>query len=529
MTQRRTEPGGTPDLGPIDHLDLARPGQRRAVTPPPAAKSRRAWPWLLAVAAVAVLGGLGLLLDHWRERIGERLVPESAINVQIEQAQLALVRGELSNADGSGARERFQAVLARDPDQLAARAGMAAVRDAALAQARAAINAGDGATARARIVMARSMAAPASALVRLEHDLQQIESTGADVAERLERARAAQALGRLEQAPDGALVLYLDVLRLQPDNALALGGRGEILSGLVVQAQQALARGELDQAEALAARVVEADPSHLELPALKARLGEAQQERQREREARLASATGDLRGGRLDAAAQGFLALLAADPASAEARQGLDQTAAAMAARAGREAADFDFAAAEASLQRARDWQPDSPAIAAAERRLAQARAAQGQLPAANPARLAGLVEQARTAMRQGDLIDPPGASAWDYLRQASAIAPGAPDVRSATAEYDRRARACFEDDLAGNRLSGAQSCLDARAARDAAGAGLAADRRRLADRWLAFADERLGANELALARRALRSAQALDPTHPGLAAMAERLARAGG
>jgi hypothetical protein len=131
--------------------------------------------------------------------------------------------------------------------------------------------------------------------------------------------------------------------------------------------------------------------------------------------------------------------------------------------------------------------------------------------------------------MRQGDLIDPPGASAWDFLRQASAIAPGSTELRAALAEYDRRALACFEDELAGNRLSRAQSCLDARAARDAGSAALMADRRRLADRWLAFADERLGANELVLARRALSSAQALDPAHPGLVAIAERLARAGG
>lgn len=528
MTQRRTEPGGTPDLGPMDHLDLAGPGHRGAA-PAPAPKPRRAWPWVLLVAAAVGLGGLALLLGQWREQIGERLVPDSAINVQIELAQQALARGELSAADGSGARERFQAVLARDPDHLAARAGMAAVRDAALAQARAAIDQGDAATARARIGMARGMAAPASALERLEQDLQRIETTGADVAGLLERARAAQAQGRLEQVPDGALALYLDVLQRQPDNTLALAGRGEILSGLVVQAQQALDRGELAQAQALADRVVQADPSHLELPTLQARLGEARQRRQRESEALLARAVDERRAGRLEAAAEAFLALLAADPAAAEARRGLDDTAAAMAARAGREAADFDFDAAEASLQLARTWQPASPAIAAAERRVAQSRAAQGQLPAANPERLAGLVEQARTAMRQGDLIDPPGASAWDFLRQASAIAPGSAEVRSTLAEYDRRALACFEDELAGNRLSRAQSCLDARAARDAGSAGLGADRRRLADRWLAFADERLGANELALARRALNSAQALDPTHPGLVAIAERLARAGG
>ncbi len=526
MTQRRTEPGGTPDLGPMDHLDLGRPSHR---APAPAATPRRAWPWMRLAVAVALIAGLVLLLGQWREQIGQRLVPDSAINLQIEQAQQALARGDLSQADGSGARERFQAVLARDPDHLAARAGMAAVRDAALAQARAAIAVGDDATARARMDMARGMAAPASELARLEQDIQRIETTGADVADRLERARAAQAQGRLEQLPDGALALYLDVLQQQPDNALALAGRSEILSGLVVQAQQALARGEIDQAEALAARVVQADPSHLELPALKARLGEAQQQRQREREALLAMAAGELRTGRLESAAEAFVALLAAEPGSADARQGLDAAAAAMARRAGREAADFDFPAAEASLQRAREWQPASPAIAAAERRLAQARSAQGQLPAADPARLAGLIEQARTAMRQGDLIDPPGASAWDFLRQASAIAPGSADLRASIAEYDRRALACFEDELAGNRLSRAQSCLDARAARDAGSAALMADRRRLADRWLAFADERLGANELALARRALQSAQALDPAHPGLVAIAERLARAGG
>ncbi|MBW8366967.1 MAG: hypothetical protein K0M70_03810, partial [Arenimonas sp.] len=321
MTQRRTEPGGTPDLGAIEGIDLARSGRQPSTPAAPPRAPRRAWPWVLLVLLVAALAGLALMLGQWRQQIGERLVPESAINLQIEQAQQALDRGELSRADGSGARERFQAVLARDPDHLAARVGMAAVRDAALDQARDAIAQGDAATARARIEMARGMAAPAASLQRLEQDLQRIETTGADVADRLERARAAQAQGRLEQVPDGALALYLEVLQLQPDNALALMGRSEILSGLVAQAQQALARGQLDQAEALAARVVQADPSHLELPALKARLGEAQQQRQREREAQLASAHDHLRAGRPERAAEVFMALLAADPASAQARQ----------------------------------------------------------------------------------------------------------------------------------------------------------------------------------------------------------------
>ena len=129
--------------------------------------------------------------------------------------------------------------------------------------------------------------------------------------------------------------------------------------------------------------------------------------------------------------------------------------------------------------------------------------------------------------MRRGDLIDPPGDSAWDRLRVAAAIAPDHPDVLMALDEYDRRARACFEDELAGNRLSRAQGCLDAMVVRDRRGDGMLRDRRRLAGRWLAFAEERLGAGELALARRAIDAAQSLDPGHPGLVVMEERLARA--
>ena len=531
MNDRRVEPGQAPALGSLDQLDLGEPSRR---PPPPAAptvRRPRRWPWALAVLLLLV-ASLAVVLGLWREQIGRQLVPESAVNRQIDQAQQALARGELSSPDGRGAREQFQAVLARDPDHPAARAGMNAVRDAAVEQARAALAAGDTDTAAERLALARAMAAPAADLSLLELELQRLQSAGADIADLLGRAREAHAAGQLEQVPNGALALYSDVLRLQPDNAIALDGRREILAGLLRDAEAALARGEPDAAMALVARVVEADPSHLGLPSLQARLGEVQQRRQREREAILATATADLRAGRLDAAAAGYRQLQAADPESVDARQGLQDAAAALAARARREAADFDFDAAEASLAVARGWAPDSPDVEAAARRVAEARAAREALPpaaASDPDRLLALLERARAAMRRGDLIDPPGEAAWDFLRQAAAIEPGSADLRDAQAEYDRRARACFEDELAGNRLSAAQACLDARLARERGGDALAADRRRLADRWLAFADERLGANELALARRALQSAQAVDPTHPGLAALSERLARAGG
>ena len=66
-------------------------------------------------------------------------------------------------------------------------------------------------------------------------------------------------------------------------------------------------------------------------------------------------------------------------------------------------------------------------------------------------------------------------------------------------------------------------------AVRERGGGSLDDDRRRLADRWLAFAEERLGASELALARRALDAARSVDPSNPRLEPFAERLRRAGG
>lgn len=531
MIDHRPDPERAPLIGSLDGLDLAGPG--RAAVPPartPRSRPARAGLWILIGLALGVVLGGGWALSHWRESLGEQLLPVSDLNQQMHEARAALARGELSIPDGSGARERFQAVLARDPDHLGARAGLTAVRDAALAQARAAMIAGDPATARSRLELARAMAAPAADLTLLEMELHRLESTGADIADLLQRARAAQAAGRLEQVPDGALALYNDVLRLQPDSAIALDGRRNILGGLLAQAQSALQAGDIASAEALVARVVETDPSHLGLPAVRASVGEASAHRQGRREAVLRDAAESLRGGQLEQAAQAYLALLADEPGLVEARQGLDDAAAAVAARASRQAADFDFESAESSLRLARAWSPESPAIAAAERRVAQAQGSRVALPpAADVAQLHTLLRQATEAMRRGRLIDPPGDSAWDQLHRAAAIAPDDPDVRLALAEFDRRARACFEDELAGNRLSRAQACLDAMLARDRSGDGLAGDRRRLADRWLAFAEERLGASELALARRAIHAAQMLDPAHPGLAAIGERLARAGG
>ena len=527
MPDRRDDPANAPRLGALDQLDLEprRPAPPPAGPPTPAPRRPR-WPWILL--AIAVLAGATALgLARWRESLGDHLVPTSETNRLIQAAQAALAEGELSRPDGQGARELFQSVLARDPDHPRARSGLAAVRNTAVRRAREAVLKGDVEAARRDLALAQAMAAPASDLADIEAGLRRGSAEEEAIADLLARARAAHLAGQAD-GPDGALALYAQVLARQPDSALALDGRRELLSGWLVQAEDMLQAGDLEAAAAEVARVVSVDPGHLGLPPLQARLGEALSGRQAAIEAELAAAQSALQSGQPDQALAAFQRALALQPASAAAAAGLDEAVAALAQRAARAAAEFDFPAAGADLALARAARPDHPGIEVAERQLQQSRQAQADIPAGGQKgeRMHALLHQAREAMRRGDFIEPPGASAWDRIQVAAALAPGDPAVAEAQGEYERRARACFEDELAGNRLSRSQACLDALEARS----GLQSpERRRLADRWLAFAEERLGANELDLARRALAAARALDPAHPLLETLAERLARAGG
>jgi hypothetical protein len=85
----------------------------------------------------------------------------------------------------------------------------------------------------------------------------------------------------------------------------------------------------------------------------------------------------------------------------------------------------------------------------------------------------------------------------------------------------------CFERELRGNRLARAGDCLQARRQFGEGVERLREAQRRLALRWIAVGDERLGAGELDNARRALASARALDPDAPGLRDFAARVAAA--
>jgi tetratricopeptide (TPR) repeat protein len=359
----------------------------------------------------------------------------------------------------------------------------------------------------------------------LREQLRRAEAGSVGIDALLRMAASAHAAGKLEGS-DGALPLYQRVLGLAPDRVEALEGREDVLSDLLQQAHAQLAAGDAPGAAAVVRRVQAADAGHVELPDLLAALTRAAEDKRAQADRYLARME-------LAQALEAYQAALQVNPDDADALHGVHAVASAYAQRSERLAADYRFAEAEAELQQARAIAGTSvaqvPAIAEAQQHLVRARQSQQQVAVPAPTasqrrRVAQLLADAAHAQARGDLITPPGDSAFDKLRAASAIAPQDAGVKAASARLAPVAMQCFNEALRGNRLVRAGACLDARRALEGETGAVRADRRELAQRWIALGDQRLSAGEIAGAQAALQSARSLDPDAAGLAAFADRL-----
>lgn len=468
------------------------------------------------------LGAVGAGLFVLRQPLSDMLWPETrAQQLQVDAAR-ALAEGRLTSPDGRGARELYAAALARDPDRSEARQGLVKVGAAALSRADVAIENRRYRDAHSLIALAREMAVPRAKVEAVEKRLRARESAEAGIDTLLAQANAARLAGQLDGGDHAALPLYQRVLALQPNRTEALEGREDTLADLLQLARTSLERGELAEAASRIRRAQSADAGHVDLPDALAQLARAGEQRRNQADA-------DFRRGRLDDALNHYLAALAAMPEDAAAERGLIRVANAYCERSERYAADFRFDEAEAALRDARAIALDAPGIAPAEQRLIQARQTQQRYGQREPSgqrqrRVGQLLADAAQAEARGDLLTPPGDSAFDKLRAAQALAPQDPRVRGAMARLTPAARQCFEQELRGNRLKRARECLDARAALEGESAALRDARRRLAQRWIAVGDERLGAGELNAAQAALVAARELDPQASGLGEFADRL-----
>lgn len=484
---------------------------------PPDDFLRRNWPWMAAA------GGLLLLvLLAVRQPLAERLWPQNSAQQALSEADAALARGHLSAADGSGARELYEAALAMDPDRPGPRQGLANVARAALDVARRETGAGNFTAAHDALRLARELSAPRADTDAVAAALREREIAGAGLDELWERAEEAYRDGRLHGANDAALPLYRRILRLDPAHLGALRGRDDAVAELLQQARASLRGGELAEAAALIALSSGFDPGHMDLPDTRARLTE-------EYDAILALAGEELENGRLERAAELYRALLAMDADDDSAAAGLIQVGRALGRRADRLAVEYRFAEAEAALARARELAPGDGQLRAVAERIEASRALHARVdPAQSPAerrqRVAVLLEEIAAAEARGELLEPPGGNAYDKLHAARSIAPDDPQVIETRTRLLETATDCFERELRSNSLGRAGACLDARTALTDDAGELATARQRLAQRWLAVGDERLGAGELGRATSALQYARETDPSVPGLAEFSERL-----
>jgi tetratricopeptide (TPR) repeat protein len=511
----RPEPRGAPMARMFGNLRIVEWMRRW----PPALQRRAMWGVVLVIALCALAIAL-------RAPIAERVYPEARAQQLRDAAELALRQGRLTAPDGTGARELYTAALALDPDRDEARVGLRKVGSAAIGRARAATDKKRFEEAHAALRLARELSMPSAEVDAIADRLRAREADAAGIDTLLADAEAAHVAGRLDGAPDAALPLYQRILSLQPDLNAALEGREDALSDLLAQAQAQLAAGKVIEAAAIVDRVREYDAGHVGLPDAQAALSKAG-DRARTRGARA------LRTHQLDAAQTAYSNALALDPQDSAARDGLQRVALAWAARSEHQASDFRFDDAQRSLARARLLGADSTAIANAERHLVLSRTLQKRLPVAKvtPRRAAEvrrLIAEAAAAETRGDLLTPPGDSAYDHLRHARSLAPNDANVKRALSRLLPAAQRCFDDALRANRLLRAQACLDTREQLGDAATPLAEARTRLAARWIAVGEERLGAGEVESAQHAVDAARALDPKVEGLADFAERTRAAG-
>lgn len=476
---------------------------------------------------MALAGGvvIAAALLWWHRPISDAIWPDTRIQQLRIDAARALHAGELSRADGTGARELYQAALALDPDRDGARDGLVRVGEAALGRASEQIDAGRLEDARRSLQLARELAMPRASTDALAARLEGLENSVGGVERLLELARASRSAGRLDGGDDAALPLYQQVLSLQPNQLEALEGREDTLSDLLQQARQAMADGDLITSASRVERTREVDAGHIDLPRTMALLvGRIEQ--------RLLTADADLRQGRLERALDGYRQVEAIQPDNTAAARGQLRVANAHAALSRRHAADFRIREAQLELGAAQAIAPDASAVIDARDHLTQARLLQARLqsdlpPAERKKRLRELLDAAGAAEARGDLLLPPGDSAYDKLRTARAIAPDDPAVIAMTGRLRPAARECFQTSLRRNRMDTAGACLDAYVVLEGEDRVVHTARHQLALRWIAVGDERLGAGDLQLARRALDTARSLDPSADGLEAFARRLTRA--
>lgn len=554
----RTNIRSEPTLGDLDRVDDPLPGapdglpqvtveprRARRGSPPSASPRRRGghWRWLGPLLLLLALVVAGLLWFNQGNLRG--MLPRTDLNSVLTQAQQALKDGHLDGQDGTSARELFQQVAAQEPDNDRARDGLRQVGQAELSRADAALQAGQFDEAAQRAAAARELLGGGSDVDRLDALISRSRAARVQTGDLVDQAQQALAAGKLDGA-QGAGALYRRVLQADPGNAVAAHGLDQVGSALAVQAHAALESNDQAKAGADIEELAALQPNNGALPALRALQAQLRQQQDGALKSAIQQGREALRAGRIagtgdDTALAHFKAALVLDPDSSEAKAGLGDVARALTVQANAAIDAGDNAQAGKLLEQAAQLAPKSADLVTTRARLQDKASASSSATAATAGSTPGdvvaavlspqqsaavgqLVQRAQQATKSGNIMMPPGDSAYDLYRSALAIDGNNAAARNGLEALPGRVEQQFKHALAAGELGQAGDMLANLAELAPGDPAQGALGNQLASAWLDRAEQQLGKGDRIGAGQSLARARKLAPNHPRLLDLSARL-----
>jgi hypothetical protein len=322
---------------------------------------------------------------------------------------------------------------------------------------------------------------------------------------------------------DGALARYNQILQIAPDYQAARDEREILITQVLKRQQQFIADDELDTAKKELEQIIAVDDTHYQLPEATDALSTALEKRERWLQSALAAANTAMTKKNYAAAGSNYYRILQRSPTNPAAVEGLEKASSGLITVTEQSLANLDLKQTEKNLQALSDWKVSKREIDQMQLRLKEAKASseRRQTANANPAQLG---KSMRFAMQRNQWLQPPGESAWDYLRQIRLVEKNKSSTRTDEKLFIDQAWDCYRDASKDNLLSNAGHCLEALRLASPGDQRLAEASNKLALLWRAWASDRIAANELQEARYAVEQAARWDKKHPDQKPLEERL-----
>jgi serine/threonine-protein kinase PpkA len=353
---------------------------------------------------------------------------QAEIAILLDRADKQRSSGRLIKPAGDNAHESYRAVLALDPDNPRARAGIKALVDHFLELAKARRAEGRLEESLALIQQGKQVASHRPELLALakavQNALENEREKEQQIRSYLEKAAQQFTAGRLN-APEGdnALDSYRKVLALDAENQAARSGIGRIAERFEQLAESERAQGDLDASARLVEEGLSVRSDHPELLRLKQAIEAERLERQVG--ALLAKAEKQFADDRLtapdgDNALSTFNQVLALSPENRQAREGIERIAERFGELALKRHSEGKLEQGLTLIEQGLAIAPGEPSLLSLREDLRETMADKRR----TAERIAALLRLADTQMTQGRLVAPPGDNAHESFKEVLKLDP---------------------------------------------------------------------------------------------------------